>query len=258
MSVKRTPPRSLGMTEIPGKVTVKLGSLVTVRRVIDGKRRRVKVRRATARDVSALTAIFESIRNRPTTFDAMVKPTEELARRYVEKAGGVNRSGWSDSSVEAWQASHQVTGYTMHGAYLIPGHVEEASELHYALEILWHLTFARSNDIDDARRYAWLAGQHAQEAHLKFKWEPDALAGKRSRAQGHRGHEGGRPTKRRADADRWLAEHDTEVRARAARRRTTREQLVTWALSELGPACGRTVMHAALTAVLGPARPPHK
>ena len=64
--------------------------------------------------------------------------------------------------------------------YLVPGNVREGSQLHYALQVLWHLTFARSDDIEEARRNAWTAGVYAQEAMLKFAWEKHAMRGRQN------------------------------------------------------------------------------
>lgn len=144
MSVKHEAPRRVGITEVPGRVVVTLG------RLVKGKRR------VNDEGAAALKEILN--RKRPTTFEDFVRPTETLARRIIEKHGGVEGGSIPPSTAGGT--------WSQQAGYLLPCHVEEASPLAYALDVLWLLLMARGYaavaDVDGAMRYAWMAGVHAQ------------------------------------------------------------------------------------------------
>ncbi len=173
MSVRRTPRRRAGITTLPGSVTVELdGPLVkTGRRLSTGEDEIARV--ITDEDAAALK---EMLSHRwPTRFEDIADPTEELMRCIVERHGGV-LGGEMPPPVDGGT-------WTQKAGYLIEDQVKEASQLHYALDVLtlleWARASARSKDVDGAMRYAWMAGALAQEASTKFKWEAHALRGEK-------------------------------------------------------------------------------
>lgn len=107
------------------------------------------------------------------TFNAMVRPVEELARRIIEKYGG---TPW------AWKPGTMRPGYlyaTIKGAsYEIQSPAgterrEERRELWFALNVCAELTQARRPDPEQARLGAWRAAVLATQAWAKLNYEDD-------------------------------------------------------------------------------------
>lgn len=157
MPVKRTPARRDGITELPATVVV---SFDKPGRLSDQAVLRAEI-------LEPLTA--------PRTFETLTSSTERLCERIIEKAGG-----------KRMRPDPRTPGLHTAVGYFIPGRgdgepaVMPRSELDYALRVLWLLRFSRSKRIDEARRFAWLAGALATEAMMKFRWEPLALRGEKA------------------------------------------------------------------------------
>lgn len=172
MPVKHTPARRLGITTIPARVSVSFDAPLNP----DGSRP------ITADERHALEGLLDGLTRYPATFADLVAPVAALCRRVIERHGG--RPGLEPPP--EWAT------YCVHGAgYVLPSGAAEASELDFALRVLWCLNFAQSDDIDMARRCAWDAGSIAAEAMMKFRWEPHALLGEKNLAHARRNSRAG-------------------------------------------------------------------
>ena len=172
MPVKRTPAQQLGISTIPARVSVSFDAPLNP----DGSRP------ITAEERHALEEILDPLTRYPATFADLVAPMAGLCRRIIERHGG--RPGLKPPP--EWDT------YCVYAAgYVLPSRASEASQLDFALRVLWCLNFAQSDDIDMARRCAWEAGSIAAEAMMKFRWEPDALLGEKNRAHALRNSRAG-------------------------------------------------------------------
>lgn len=201
MPVKRIPSRRTGMIREPARVEVSLDQPLNP----NGSRQ------TTSEEHAALRKIFDGLARQPYTFAGLTAPTEQFCRRIIERHGGIA----SNDMPAEWLAGPT----THHAGYAIRGHVKDASELWYALEILWALIFAQSPDRDEALRSAWMAGGLVTEAALRFRWEQDALLGESHRGKQRARARAGAET-RRDEAARENEGLLTKVRALRAKHPT--------------------------------------
>lgn len=156
MPVKHIPGRRVGITEIPARLQI-IGTIET-------PEERDSVRRA-----------FDALAVRANaSFEEMTAPLDNLCRHILQLNGATE---WRDGSAKIPKGC---TAYTV--GYLLPSTAKvEASEVAYALEILFWLRRARAaTDVDVSKKLAWTAGALAMEAHMKFRWEPHALRGEKN------------------------------------------------------------------------------
>lgn len=187
MPITRTPARRVGITTIPGRVTVSFDAPLNS----DG------TRPITAEDQRVLVDEILNPLTQAKSFADFVEPIVSSCRRIIEQHGG--RPGFAPPP--------ELGPYYCKAGYVFPSRPVEASEAAFALEILFHLTFAQSDNIDMARSHAWHAGLLMAEVQMKFKWESLSLLGEKNRAStSAAGKASAQRARRKSRGLRWSAE----------------------------------------------------
>ena len=152
-------------------------------------------RTQTPQEPSDDTAIVEY---RPLTFAEKVELIVKLCQTVIRDHGGQRTD----------TPSTRHAGFYRQGDcwYRFPSDVKEWSEPDYALRILYGLRkSSTTTDIDEARKYAWDAGQLIFDAHVVFKGKATALHAAYRAGQVHTA----RAARRRSGANAWQKEVDS-------------------------------------------------
>jgi hypothetical protein len=158
-------------------------------------------RTQTRQEPSDDTAIVEY---RPLTFAEKVELIVRLCQTVIRDHGGQRTD----------TPSTRHAGFYRQGDcwYRFPSDVKEWSEPDYALRILYGLRKASTTtSFDEARKYAWDAGQLIFEAHVVFKGKATALHAAFQAGQVH----AARARRRRSGANLWQKEVDRRRSARS-------------------------------------------
>jgi hypothetical protein len=136
------------------------------------------------------------------TFREKVDPIVQLCHTILAKHG------------EPGRVPDRTRPGVYRGWYRFPASVEPGSEQDYALKILWTLNIALAAvDMDEARKYAWDAGQLIFDAHVVFKGKKTALHAAFRAGQSHTA----RALRRRTGANAWQKEVDGRRAGRSKR-----------------------------------------